>query len=59
LICQDKPEVGAPHFCLDLPGILDVMSSFDIELIKHTKYCNLDLQNKLKEMYYYAYATLR
>ena len=59
LICQDEPEIGAPHFYVDLPGILDLMSGFDIELVKHTEYCNLELSNKLREMYYYVSARLR
>jgi SAM-dependent methyltransferase len=59
LICQDEPEIGAPHFYTDLPGILDLLSGFDIELVKHTEYCNLDIQHKQKSMYYYVRATLR
>jgi SAM-dependent methyltransferase len=59
LICQDEPEIGAPHFYVDLPGILELMSNFNIELVKHTEFCNLDLQNNLKEKYYYVNAVLR
>ncbi len=59
LICQDEPEIGAPHFYADLPCILDLMSSFNIEWVKHTEYCNLDIYNKQKEMYYYVSAVLR
>jgi hypothetical protein len=44
---------------VDLPGILDLLSGFDIELVKHTEYCNLDLTNKRKELYYYVSARLR
>jgi ubiquinone/menaquinone biosynthesis C-methylase UbiE len=60
LICQDEPEFGAPHFYVDLPGILELMSDFNIELIKHVEYCKLDIQkNNMKEMYYYVNAILR
>ncbi len=59
LICQDEPEIGAPHFYTDLAGILDLMANFSIELVKHTEYCNLDLLNNQKEMYYYVNAALR
>jgi SAM-dependent methyltransferase len=59
LICQDEPEKGAPHFYVDLPGILDLMSHFSIELVRHTEYCNLDMTSKLKELYYYVSAALR
>lgn len=59
LIRQDEPEVGAPHFYTDLPGILDLMADFDIELIKHVEYCKLDLNNKIKELYYYVNAALK
>jgi SAM-dependent methyltransferase len=58
LLCQDEPEVGAPHFYVDLVGILDLMSNFSIELVKHTEYCNLDMNNKRKELYYYVNAVL-
>lgn len=60
LICQDEPEIGAPHFYVDLPGILDLLSDFDIKSVKHTEYCKLDIQkNHRKEMYYYVSAALR
>lgn len=59
LICQNEPEIGAPHFFVDLPGILDLMVDFDIELVKHVEYCNLDLNNKQKELYYYVNASLK
>jgi SAM-dependent methyltransferase len=59
LICQDEPEIGAPHFYVDLPGILDLLSNFSIELVKHTEYCNLDISSRQKEMYYYVSAVLR
>lgn len=59
LISQDEPEIGAPHFYTDLPGILELMSHFSIEVVKHTEYCNLDIYNKRKEMYYYVSAVLR
>lgn len=56
IICQKEPEVGVPHFYANLDDIIGLLHSFEIEKIRHTEYCSLDLQDKQKNKYYYINA---
>ena len=50
---------GSPLFYADVPSILALLSNFDNIFIRHTEYCDLDINSKRKTKYYYVSATLR
>lgn len=59
LISQDEAEKGVPHFYADLNDLKDLLSSFNIELIKHTEYCNLNRSSNRREKFYYVNARVK
>lgn len=61
VICQDKFEKGIPHFYADLNDLKELLSDFNIELIKHTEYFYNDFNpnNHRREKFYYVNATLK
>lgn len=60
MLCQDGPDIGrSPLFYVDLPDIIDLLSNFKVNSVKHTEYCSLDLNDKRKNKYYYVSAILQ
>lgn len=59
LISQDEAEKGIPHFYADLNDLKDLLVNFNIELIKHTEYCYLNLNSNRRERFYYVNASLK
>lgn len=59
LISQDETEKGIPHFYADLNDLKDLLANFNIELIKHTEYCYLNLNSNRREKFYYVNASLK
>jgi SAM-dependent methyltransferase len=56
----EEPEVGVPHFHVNLHDIVSLLQNFDIEKIRHIQYCNLDnLGDTAKYIYYYVNAILK
>lgn len=60
LFWNDGTDIdGSPLFYANVPDILELLSNFDDIFIRHTEYCNLDINNKSKTKYYYVSAKLR
>lgn len=59
LISQDELEKGIPHFYADMNDLKELLTNFQVELIKHTEYY-YDFNNKnRREKFYYINASLR
>jgi AraC-like DNA-binding protein/SAM-dependent methyltransferase len=59
LISQDELEKGTPHFYADMNDLKELLSNFQVELIKHTEYY-FDFNNKnRRQKFYYVNASLR
>ncbi len=59
IIRNTDPEKGVPHFFASLNDIKDLLYNFNIEKIRQIEYCNLDLNNDKRRLYYYVNAKLK
>lgn len=59
LISQDEAEKGVPHFYADPNDLKALLSNFNIELIKHTEYCDLYRSSNRREKFFYINASLK
>ncbi len=59
LISQDEAEKGIPHYYADLNDLKELLIPFNIELIKHTEYCNINRSSNRREKFYYINASLK
>lgn len=60
VICQKEgPEKGVPHFYANLQDVLEMLSGFNIEKIRHIEYCSVDIVNFRNRRYYYVNANLK
>jgi SAM-dependent methyltransferase len=60
IISNQEPEIGIPHYHVDLIDIIDLLKNFNIEKIRHLEYCNItNPMDTKKSMYYYVNATLK
>ena len=56
---SDADIGGTPIYYADVSDILGLLSNFENIFIRHTEYCNLDVNNKRKTIYYYVSAVLK
>jgi hypothetical protein len=59
LISQDEAEKGIPHYYAGLNDLKELLSNFDLELIKLTEYCNPNRTVIRREKFYYVEARLK
>jgi SAM-dependent methyltransferase len=49
---EEGPEKDVPHFYANLDNILNLFSNFNIEKVRHTDYCYINLQKQDSKYYY-------
>jgi len=57
IICNQEPEIGVPHYYADLNDIVNLLQNFNLGSIKHTEYCNFNIETK--NFFYYVSATIK
>ena len=56
LISQDEAEMGIPHYYVNLNDLKDLLTGFELGLLQHTAYCNLDRISNRREKFFYVSA---